>query len=59
MTFKQTALNPLAGLLHDGRAKTIEQAILWHGGEAQNAQSKYRQLPTTDRQALLAFLNSL
>ena len=52
-------VNPLAGLLHDGRAKTIEQAILWHGGEAQNAQSKYRQLPTTDRQALLAFLNSL
>jgi CxxC motif-containing protein (DUF1111 family) len=46
-------------LLHDGRARNVEEAILWHGGEAQSARDAYANLTTTERQALLAFVNSL
>lgn len=52
-------VNPLAGYLHDGRAETVEQAILWHDGEARTAQQAYRALSANDRDALLAFLDSL
>lgn len=52
-------VNPLAGYLHDGRARTLEEAILWHGGEAAAAQSSFRALPAADRAALLSFLGSL
>lgn len=52
-------VNPDAGFLHDGRARTIEEAILWHGGEAEAAKEHFRRLPHADRQALLAFLESL
>jgi CxxC motif-containing protein (DUF1111 family) len=45
--------------LHDGRARNLAEAILWHGGEAQSARDKFRALPKTDREALLAFLESL
>jgi len=46
-------------LLHDGRARTPEEAILWHGGEASGARDAFRRLDATDRAALLAFLESL
>ncbi len=46
-------------LLHDGRAKSIEQAITLHGGEATNTISKYNNLSGADKQALLKFLESL
>lgn len=46
-------------LLHDGRAKNITQAILWHGGEAENAKNQFKELSPTERQELLAFINSL
>jgi CxxC motif-containing protein (DUF1111 family) len=46
-------------LLHDGRARDSQEAILWHGGEAQPAQERYRSLSKTERAALLAFLDSL
>ncbi len=46
-------------LLHDGRARNIEEAILWHAGEATASQTLYRRLPRTERSALLAFLGSL
>lgn len=52
-------VNPLAGYLHDGRAENVEQAILWHDGEGKAAQSAYRALSATEREALLAFLDSL
>ena len=52
-------VNPQAGFLHDGRAQTLEEAILWHGGEAQASADRYRQMPAGDRQALIDFLNSL
>ncbi|MBV7410953.1 di-heme oxidoredictase family protein [Maritimibacter sp. DP1N21-5] len=45
--------------LHDGRARTLEEAILWHGGEAQAARDAYAAMPATDRAALIKFLESL
>jgi CxxC motif-containing protein (DUF1111 family) len=52
-------VNEDAGFLHDGRARTLEEAILWHGGEAQSAREYVRRLPESERRALLAFLKSL
>lgn len=48
-----------AAYLHDGRARTREEAVLWHGGEAAAALTAFQQLPTEDRAALLRFLGSL
>jgi CxxC motif-containing protein (DUF1111 family) len=45
--------------LHDGRARTIEEAILWHGGEAKRSREEFKQLPLSDRKALIKFLESL
>jgi CxxC motif-containing protein (DUF1111 family) len=45
--------------LHDGRARNIEEAVLWHGGEAQGAVNKFKRLSNDERAALLTFLNSL
>lgn len=45
--------------LHDGRARSIEEAILWHGGEAQAARDGYAALAKQDRDKLLKFLESL
>lgn len=47
------------GYLHDGRARDLQEAILWHGGEALPARLRYTALPKHDREALLAFLRSL
>ena len=46
-------------LLHDGRARTIEEAILWHGGEAESAKEVFRSLSSDEREDLLAFLEAL
>jgi CxxC motif-containing protein (DUF1111 family) len=46
-------------LLHDGRAHSIEEAILLHGGEASNSRILYQNLSAADRKSLLRFLNSL
>ncbi len=45
--------------LHDGRARTLEEAVLWHGGEAEAAAGAFRTARATDRAALIAFLRSL
>ena len=45
--------------LHDGRARSLTEAILWHGGEAESAKERFRQMPPQDRAAVLAFLGSL
>ena len=45
--------------LHDGRARSLEEAVLWHGGEAQNAKESYENLPRDHRSLLLAFLEDL
>jgi CxxC motif-containing protein (DUF1111 family) len=47
------------GYLHDSRARTLTEAILWHGGEATAAKQRFQALSATDRAALLAFLGSL
>lgn len=45
--------------LHDGRARSVLEAILWHGGEAEAAKQKVAGMSRAEREALLAFLGSL
>jgi CxxC motif-containing protein (DUF1111 family) len=45
--------------LHDGRARTLEEAILWHGGEAEKSKEAFRNAPNSVRNELIAFLKSL
>lgn len=45
--------------LHDGRARSISEAILWHGGEAQSARDRYNRMKKAERSALVAFIQSL
>ena len=45
--------------LHDGRARTLEEAILWHGGEGEAAKEAFRTMSAGERDALIAFLKSL
>jgi len=52
-------VDPNATFLHDGRARTILEAVLWHGGEAQLSKSALLKLDNSQRQALLAFLHDL
>ncbi len=46
-------------LLHDGRARTLSEAILWHGGEAEPAKEMFRLASAQEREQILAFLESL
>ncbi len=46
-------------LMHDGRARSIEEAILMHGGEAANSKNSYQNLTQSDKDALLKFIKSL
>jgi CxxC motif-containing protein (DUF1111 family) len=50
---------PQRGFLHDGRARTIEEAILWHGGEAQPSRDRFASLSRGERSALLNYVRSL
>lgn len=50
---------PGGKFLHDGRARTLDEAILWHGGEAQPSRDAFAAAPAPDRAALLGFLRSL
>jgi CxxC motif-containing protein (DUF1111 family) len=45
--------------LHDGRARNLEEAVLWHGGEAESSAAAFKALAADERAALLKFLNSL
>ena len=45
--------------LHDGRARNLTEAILWHGGEAEQSRDNFANLTPSEREALLRFLNSL
>jgi len=64
-TEREMRTAPLWGLrlrdvyLHDGRASTLDLAVLAHDGEAKIVRDRYATLPAAKRQALLAFLNSL
>lgn len=48
-----------ARFLHDGRAKTIAEAIGWHGGEAQKSRDAYASLSDAERKAFLLFLRGI
>jgi CxxC motif-containing protein (DUF1111 family) len=48
-----------AVFLHDGRAQSVEEAILWHGGEALSSQQYFKQLDAASRTQLLTFLDSI
>ena len=48
-----------APYLHDGRATTLAEAILEHGGEAQASRDAFAALSTSEQQGLIAFLNNL
>ncbi len=52
-------VNPQATFLHDGRARSLEEAILWHGGEAEASRTAYLALAQTHRHALLQWLRQL
>jgi CxxC motif-containing protein (DUF1111 family) len=47
------------GLLHDGRARNVDEAILWHGGEAAFARARFHALSPADKAALAAFVRGL
>lgn len=52
-------VNGANNFLHDGRARTIEEAVLWHGGEAIQIKNKFMHLPKKKRLQLLGFVESL
>ncbi len=54
----QTVL-PYSTYLHDGRARTLAEAILWHGGEAEGARERFVVMSADERAALLGFLGGL
>lgn len=53
------AVNGHHYFLHDGRAESLEEAILWHGGEGENSKNAFVAMSAADRAALIAFLQSL
>jgi CxxC motif-containing protein (DUF1111 family) len=53
------AVNKHQFLLHDGRARGIAEAILWHGGEGTRSRDAFRTMTKADREALLAFVEDL
>lgn len=52
-------VNGHTNFLHDGRARNVQEAILWHGGEGEGAKQRYMRLSKIERDALLKFINSL
>lgn len=52
-------INPRAGYLHDGRARTLEEAVLWHGGESERSRKIFSNFDAGDRASLIQFLKSL
>lgn len=56
---RSPSVNGSGDLLHDGRARSIEEAILWHGGEGKSSRDRFSQLTESQRQALIQFVESL
>jgi CxxC motif-containing protein (DUF1111 family) len=52
-------VNGHTNFLHDGRARSLLEAVMWHGGEAQRARDRVRAMTADQRAALVAFLESL
>jgi CxxC motif-containing protein (DUF1111 family) len=57
--FQKQHCTPDANYLHDGRARTLEEAILWHGGEGAKAAEKFKAMSKDETAALIKFLNTL
>lgn len=55
----QEKVNAHTYFLHDGRARNLQEAILWHGGEGEASKNLFRKMAKDDRQALIKFLESL
>jgi CxxC motif-containing protein (DUF1111 family) len=54
-----STVNNHTNLLHDGRAANVEEAILWHGGEAETIKENFKNLSAEDRENVISFVNSL
>ena len=52
-------MNGHTRLLHDGRARGVLEAVLWHGGEAEAAKDQVLKMKKADRDALVKFVESL
>lgn len=52
-------INANTRYLHDGRARTIEEAVLWHGGQGAKSRDRFKALSADDRQKMVDFINSL
>ena len=55
----QQKVNGHTYFLHDGRARNLTEAILWHGGEGEASKNLFKNMDRADRQALIKFLESL
>ena len=55
----QEKVNAHTYFLHDGRARNLQEAILWHGGEGEASKNLYKNMHKDDRSALIKFLESL
>ncbi|GAB2779130.1 di-heme oxidoredictase family protein [Hymenobacter latericoloratus] len=55
----QQTVNGHTSLLHDGRARNVVEAIMWHGGEGENSRKIVTEMSKEERDALVAFLNSI
>ena len=55
----QAAINKNVRYLHDGRARSVEEAILWHGGQGTASRDRFKNLSADDRKKLIEFVNSL
>lgn len=55
----QEKVNGHTYFLHDGRARNLTEAILWHGGEGEASKNLFKKMSKEDRHALIQFLNSL
>jgi CxxC motif-containing protein (DUF1111 family) len=52
-------VNDHTRFMHDGRARNLEEAVLWHGGEAETSAAAFKALAADERAALMRFLGSL
>jgi len=56
---RELALGKKPSFLHDGRARSIEEAILWHAGEAQKAKDAFMELSKKNRKKIIRFIKEL
>ena len=55
----QEKVNGHTYFLHDGRARNLTEAIMWHGGEGEASKNLFKNMSKEDRDAMIAFINSL